>query len=1175
MILPFVIAGLVTGSVYGLAGVGLILTYKTTGIFNFAYGAVASVAAYVFYELNVIHHIPWVWAALVSVLGVGVILGLLFAPLARALAGASLAAQVTATVGVFLIVEGGTILLYGTTVTRSVPQFLPTGAHSVFGATVTDDQIISVVIAVIATVLLWGAMRFTRLGTSMRAVVDNPELLSTAGTSPLRVRRVAWLVGTTFAALCGLLLAPRQPDLTGDGLTFLVLQAFGAAAVGAFTSLPLTFLGGLGLGIGSALCSEYFTSGLLGGLAPSLSFVVLFLVLLLMPKRRLTTKLTVRSRTSGAWRAPWQVQLAAGGALIVVLLFVPSFAGFHLTAWTQALADLLGFLALGLLVRTSGQVSLSHVAFLAIGACGLSHLAVDHGIPWGVAVVLSGLIAVPISAVLAIPAIRLSGLYLALATFGFGALLSYMFYTENFMFGSIGEALAEPRPQLSWLNLSSDTAFYYLVLVIVALGVGVTIAITRSRLGRLLQAMSDSPRGLETSGASITVGRITIFCIYGFMAAISGALGAAAQSSASGDTYAPLLSLTYLALIMITVGGVPWYAVQAAIGLDIIPSYFSSPDVANSLTVVFGIFAVTYVFSVSSMDDRRRRWQARLDPIFRKPKAADAAQRALSSLWTEPRVPETVLEIRDLRVVFGGLVAVDNVSLRASTGRITGLIGPNGAGKTTTFNACSGLNRPTRGVVEFGGRNISRFGAARRARHGIGRTYQQMELFDSLTVAENVRLGREGAMAGSNFLTNIFTRPAETRQISAAADRAMAACSVSDLASTPVASLSTGQRRLVELARCLAGDYRLLLLDEPSSGLDREETAKFGNILQTAVSELNIGVLLVEHDMDLVMSICDEVYVLDFGQLIFRGTPSEVQESPVVRKAYLGEDIEPAYPAVAEPARSREDAPGTVQLKREQGAQPVLAAVSRQPVAAPASAGPVLALRNVSGGYGETLVVRGVDLEVAPSSVVALLGPNGAGKTTLLRMASGLLRPSDGDVYLDSARATDTAAHHRAERGLCLIPEGRGIFRGLTVRENLQLAIPPRLQGKSVDAALDMFPVLRDRLRQTAGTMSGGQQQMLALARAFLAEPRVVLVDEVSMGLAPLVVDEIFTALEALRNTGVALLVVEQYVTRALELADRVYLLNRGSVVLSGDSSELGADAVMRGYLGGDPARQP
>lgn len=228
----------------------------------------------------------------------------------------------------------------------------------------------------------------------------------------------------------------------------------------------------------------------------------------------------------------------------------------------------------------------------------------------------------------------------------------------------------------------------------------------------------------------------------------------------------------------------------------------------------------------------------------------------------------------------------------------------------------------------------------------------------------------------------------------------------------------------------------------------------------------------------------------------------------------------------------------------------------------------VLELRGITSGYGQITVLRDVDLLVARGSVVALLGPNGAGKSTLIKTVGGLIRPTSGQVLVNGQDMTKRAPHQHARAGLCMIPDGRGIFPSLTVRENLALQIPPWVKDQSPDRAIDAFPLLGRRLRQTAGTMSGGEQQMLALGRCFLANPTVILLDEVSMGLAPIVVEEIFTAVRRLAADGIAMLLVEQYVTLALELADHVCLLDHGRLSFSGDPSDLEQDVLIRHYLG-------
>lgn len=229
----------------------------------------------------------------------------------------------------------------------------------------------------------------------------------------------------------------------------------------------------------------------------------------------------------------------------------------------------------------------------------------------------------------------------------------------------------------------------------------------------------------------------------------------------------------------------------------------------------------------------------------------------------------------------------------------------------------------------------------------------------------------------------------------------------------------------------------------------------------------------------------------------------------------------------------------------------------------------MLELERITAGYGQHTVLRDVDLVVPDRSVVALLGPNGAGKTTLLRVASGLLRPSAGRLLVDGVDATNWPSYRLAEAGICHVPEGRGIFRALSVRDNLRIQAPPAIDLAGVGRATGAFPRLGERLGQRAGTMSGGEQQMLALAHAYVADSTLVLLDEVSMGLAPKLVDEIFEYLHELASRGAALLLVEQYVAKALEFADYVYVLKKGRIDFAGEPRQLNEQAVLTHYLGG------
>ncbi|EFC85771.1 ATP-binding cassette domain-containing protein [Parafrankia sp. EUN1f] len=886
-LLPFIFIGLSTGAVYGLAGVGLVLTYRTSGIFNFAHGALATVAAYLFYDTTVLHGWSPVWAAALAVLVLGPLLGLFLELIARRIQGATLAVQVAATVGLLLIVQAAALLHYGSIMPRVVPEYFPDGTVEVFGAFLSYANIVTFVVTAVAVLVLSLYLRYARRGIATLAVVDDPELLALAGTNPVTTRRLAWIIGSTLAAGSGVLLAPLVP-LDPTRLTLLVVSAFGAAAIGMFRSMPITFVGGLGIGVLAALCTKWFTSGPLAGLAGAIPFIVLFAVLIAFPKRKLVARPQVIPRSHPSWRAPARFQLSLAAVVLVLLLAVPGFVGFSLIHWTSGLALTTVFLSLTLLVRMSGQVSLCHVTFMAIGAAGLSHLTQGQGLPWGLALLLSGLVAVPVGAVLAIPAIRLGGIYLALATFGFGVLVQSMFYTQDWFFGTQPGGVTVGRPTAG--GLGDDKPFYYLVLGITLACALMVVGISRGRLGRLLGGMADSPSALETSGTTVNITRVLVFCLSAFLAAIGGALWSANLGSASIGDFPPLLSLQYFALVIILVGRTPWDALLAGLPLAVIPAYFQSESVTNIFTLVFGIGAVLYGLTATQEVDNSRL-QSAIDRLARRkarvqePVTADERE----ALLEQVRAPGGVFRAQDVRVTYGGVVAVDGVSIEVPTGQIIGLIGPNGAGKTTMFNACSGLISAASGEISMDDRGLSKLSVAGRARQGLGRTFQRMQLFDSLTVAQNVAFGAEGAMAGANPVRHILSRRSERRRMEVATEHALELCGLGDLRSAHVASLSTGQRRLVELARCLAGDFRILLLDEPSSGLDQAETKVFGDILRRVVRERNVGVLLVEHDMSLVLSICQNIYVIDFGKPIFTGTPREVATSPVVRSVYLGE----------------------------------------------------------------------------------------------------------------------------------------------------------------------------------------------------------------------------------------------------------------------------------------------
>lgn len=893
-LLPFIISGVTTGAVYGLAGSGLVITYRTSGVFNFAHGAIAAAAAYFFYWLTVDLHVGWEIAFVLAVGVLGTVLGLLLEIVGRYMARRLPAIQIVATIGMILIIQALATLQYGPDPIQ-LDQYLPDGGHifRLAGVNVEWGQLTVTCVAVAVTAALYVFFRTARLGLMMRAVVDDGDLVGLHGTSPVRVRRVAWIIGSTLASASGVFLAPFV-GLESISLTYLVVAAIGAASIGGFSSIPLTYAGGLVIGVVAAVSQKYVLHvSWLSGLPLSLPFVALLIALLVLPRRKLAAATVVENSLTVRERASGRVVAVLAVVVTGLLLVIPSLVGAKLSYFMMGILLAIMLLSLGLLVRISGQVSLCHAAFAAIGAVAFSQFMSNFHLPWLLAVLLGALVVVPVAMLVALPAIRLSGLFLGLATLAFGIMVERMIYPLSFAFGNTGAGRLMPRP--GWAK--SDSDFYYLLVTFLVVVAGITYLIDRGRLGRMLRGLAQSPRAMQTMGLTVSGTKVLVFCISGFFAGLSGILYGSTVSYASyaDSNYTSFHSLVLLAILVVAPFGTPWFAVFA-IPVAVLPGYIGGPDVSSWLNLAFGVAAVALAFQRGAPP--LPRWLAAL--LRGRPRAAAEPAVPLARPGPgaqpdpRPRLGGATLEpglaVRDLQVRFGGLVAVDGVSLDAPIGRVTGLIGPNGAGKTTTFNACSGLLRPTAGQISLWGSDVTGLSAQARGRMGLGRTFQVTELCESLTVRENVQMGREAGLAGWSPVSQLgitFTR-AERREMAAAATEAISLCGIERIAGAPAGSLSTGERRLVEVARALAGGFDMLLLDEPSAGLDRAETERLREVLAAVVNERRCAILLVEHDMGFVMRLCDYIYVLDFGKPLFEGPPDAVATSPDVQLAYLG-----------------------------------------------------------------------------------------------------------------------------------------------------------------------------------------------------------------------------------------------------------------------------------------------
>jgi branched-subunit amino acid ABC-type transport system permease component len=590
-VLPFIVTGLVTGSLYGLTGVGLVITYRTSGVFNFAHGALAAAAAFIFFGLHTQHHLPWPLAAAITLAIFAVIVGPLMELLTRTLGDAPAAVSIVLTVGGLLFVEG-LLLVISHDVVQASPGFLPQSGFTLSQVFVTWADVITAVLALAVAIGLYLYLRVARLGVAMRAVVDNQGLLGLTGVSPVRIRRRAWAIGTVFAALTGILLAPIL-DLDASLLPLIVVEAFGACAIGLFSSLPLTYVGGLAIGVAEALTTKFLTKPPFTNVGPAVPFVVLIVVLVAVAGHRLPRAgLSVRAidtRLRSLQRRPAVLLAAASTA---VLMAIPFLVGFHLATWTSGLSEFVLFGSLALLVWTSGQISLCQLSFAALGATTMSHMSHD-GVPWPLALVIAGLLTVPVGALVAIPAIRLSGVYLALVTFGFGIVMQDVVYPTSLMFGS---QLTAPstRPHIGFINaITSDRWDYYVALAVALVCAAALIAIHRSRFGRLLKGLAQSPAMLESLGLDVYVTRLLVFCVSAFFAAVAGAL-TVTQFTVSSTTFQPVESLALIAVLAIAaVAGTRLIlsAVIASLILAVLPGYVTSFG-ADQQTLGFGAAAM-------------------------------------------------------------------------------------------------------------------------------------------------------------------------------------------------------------------------------------------------------------------------------------------------------------------------------------------------------------------------------------------------------------------------------------------------------------------------------------------------------------------------------------------------------------------------------------------------------
>lgn len=560
-----VIAGVVTGSIYAVSATGLVVTYNTTGIFNFAHGAVGMVLAYLFWQLWQGWHLP-VLAALVLVLFVAApLLGAVVERVVmRPLYGASTNVRLAVTLGLLLVLVAGAGSVWSQSNVYNVPEFFNGHQVSIGGVNLSYEQLITIVVAVCAAVFLRLFFRRTRTGVAMRAVVDDPELAALAGAPSGRIASYAWMIGVMFAGVAGILLAPTTMGIVQ--LTELVIVGYAAAVVGRLRNIPLTFVGAMVLGISNSLVIGYVPSGLVSDVQSALPMAMLLLVLLVIPEVRLSVGRVARVRPARVASARTTV---VGAAVVVVGVVVLSAVLTGSNLYTMGTALTLAMLALSLTLLSgyAGQISLCQFTFLGLGALAMHWVAGGSSVLGVLAAV--GLCAA-VGAVLALPVLRLRGLYLALATLAFAVLMDNIFFTSNSVFGSAG-AVTVGRPDIFGMRFATNRAFDILIAVVLALcliGVG---ALRRGPFGRRLVAMNDSPAACSTVGLGLTATKLAVFSLSAALAGLAGALYGGLSTSVGASQFQFLDSILIFAGVTLSGMTVMTGAVVTGILIAVLP----------------------------------------------------------------------------------------------------------------------------------------------------------------------------------------------------------------------------------------------------------------------------------------------------------------------------------------------------------------------------------------------------------------------------------------------------------------------------------------------------------------------------------------------------------------------------------------------------------------------------
>jgi ABC-type branched-subunit amino acid transport system ATPase component/branched-subunit amino acid ABC-type transport system permease component len=895
-ILRFVLLGIGTGGVYAMLAQGLVLVYRGSGLLNFAQGAIAMVGAYTYYECTSRHHLPLVVGLVVGVLACAVLGALIHLLILRRMQRSSSLSRVIVTLGITIALQAGAYLRYGHD-PLPVKSVLSTRTVHVFSDQLPVGMNIIVIfgLSAVLTVILALVYKRTSFGRVTTAVAEKQRVAATLGHSPDLIATANWALGGAIAGLGGILIAPLL-FLEPTQLVLLVLPAMSAALLGGFVSFPVTFATAAALGIAQSLIGRYVNEPGWSSAAPFIAVVVV----LVLRGQVLPLRSYVLDRLPAVGNGripPVRVALLYGVGAYLTLNAGPDWAA----AMTTTLALALICMSLVVITGYAGQLSLAHTVIAAIGALVAARLSAH--VPYLAAIGIGALAAAVTGVLIGIPALRTRGATLAIATLGLGtALVSVVLTNVKYTNGQNGLIPAH----LEIFGWNIDPVFhanrYAFVALTAVLLVGVIIAnLRRGAIGRQLLAVRSNERAAASLGLPGSALKAYAFVLSSALAGIGGVVFAFAQPTVlfngTTDNFSVFASVTIIA--MTVAGGV------GSVGGALLGSLMLSGGVLAKLLNGWGsindylplIGGVGLILVLLQGPDGVFEYnRVQIAKVTAKLGTRVPRLRLFSGRRTDPlaasppRVPITpaALRVQGLSVHFGGIKALSDVDLVVEPGTVHGLIGPNGAGKTTFIDAVTGFVR-TEGQVLLGDVVLTGRNTRDRARAGVSRSFQSLELFNDLTVLENLAVASDQTRR-RRYLTDLFW-PGRPR-LSAAALEAVRQFELSGLIDAKPDSISFGQRKTVAIARAIAASPVVLMLDEPAAGLNDYEAAELARLIRVVADEWNIGVLLVEHKVDMVMSISDRVTVLESGRVLASGSPQEVMASDAVIEAYLGTSTE-------------------------------------------------------------------------------------------------------------------------------------------------------------------------------------------------------------------------------------------------------------------------------------------